>query len=166
MKTRDVAVFGKQDVAALATDVNAVLGHRVGVARRVTSGEKRDATDVALRRAPEPLDAIGARRLLRENLEPDDLLADAEHIARCELERRLGSHLQVDAVERELVLDEQLGAAHRERRVPRREVAVAREDPADVTPDGHHRTGQGKGTCFGTVGAQRREHDLRHATCG
>ena len=53
----DVAVLGEEDVAALASEVDAALGDRERVARHVAADDERDAADVALRRA-----CRGARR--------------------------------------------------------------------------------------------------------
>src|SRR4051812_30454689 len=61
VKTRNVAVFGKENVAALAADVDAVLRNRIGIARGIAAGQKRDATDVPFGWASEPLDAVGPR---------------------------------------------------------------------------------------------------------
>src|SRR5260370_28138460 len=127
VKPGDVTVFGKENVAALASDVDAVLGHGVRVARRVAPGENGHAADVSLRRASEPLDDVGAGRLRRQELEADDLLSDAEHVTRRKLDRRLGSELQVDAVERMFVFHEQLRATHRNSSVTPRPHTVALE---------------------------------------
>jgi hypothetical protein len=48
--------------------------------------------------------------------------------------------------------------------VARREVAVAREDPADVAPHRHHGAGQRERAGFGAVGAKGGERDLTRSS--
>src|SRR4051812_40939808 len=132
MQTRDVAVFGKQDIPALAPAVHATLRDRESVARRVATDDQRQATDVALRRTAEALHIVGRSPLAFELLEADDFLPDAEQIPELEQARLVRSQLQVDAVQRVLVLDRQLSAAAREGRVARRQIAVTRKDRARV----------------------------------
>src|SRR5512135_1182847 len=57
----DVAVFGEEHVAALATDVDAGLGNRERVASRLAADDERDAPDVALAGRAEALDAVRRR---------------------------------------------------------------------------------------------------------
>src|SRR5688572_17102230 len=79
----------------------------------------------------------------------------------------VGLELQVDAVERTLVLDEELRAAPRERRVPRRKVAVTGENRARVASDGHARAvSETERAGFGAVGAERSHDDGRSTTRG
>src|SRR4051812_14737859 len=117
MQTGHVAVLGEEDVAALATEMHARLRDRERVTRHVATDDERDATDVALRRRAETLDAIRAGRLLLERFEFDDLLPDAEHVVRAELDGRVANELLVDAVQRSLVFDRHLRRALLERRM-------------------------------------------------
>src|SRR5690606_3544329 len=125
MEARDVSVVGEQNVSPLATAVHASLRHRVGVARRVATDHEREPTDVSLARAAEALDAIRRFALTAELLEPDDLLTDAEGVPELEHVRLVRLQLEVHAVQRALVLDEDLAAPTHEGRVARRQIAVA-----------------------------------------
>src|SRR5581483_9624282 len=58
VQTGHVAILRKENVAPLATDVEAGLGDRKCVARRLASDDERDPSDVALRRRAESLDAV------------------------------------------------------------------------------------------------------------
>ena len=58
MEAGDVAVLREEDVAALAAEVHARLGDGERVARHIAADDQRDATDVALRRRAEVLDAV------------------------------------------------------------------------------------------------------------
>jgi hypothetical protein len=87
VEARDVAVLGEEHVAALAAHVDARLGDRVRVARRLATDDERDARDVALRRAAEALDAVRRLRQRLERLVAEDLLADAEDVAVAERRR-------------------------------------------------------------------------------
>src|SRR5690349_10611086 len=80
MEPGDVAVFGEEDVAALAPEVDAGLRYRERVAGRVAPDDQRDAPDVAAGGAAQPFDAVGARALTDERLEADDFLSDAEDV--------------------------------------------------------------------------------------
>ena len=135
MQTRDVAVFREEHVAALATEVHARLGNGKRVARDVATDDEREAPDVALGRAAEPLDSVCRRGLGDERLEADDLLPDAEHVARAELDGDLGRELEERAVQAALVLNAQAARPDGERRVAGREVAVTREDAARVATE-------------------------------
>src|SRR6478735_808521 len=135
MQAGDVAVFGKQNVAALTTAVYASLRDREGIARRVATDDQSQATDVALRRTAESLYVVGRAALALELFEANDFLANPEQITELEQAGFVRAKLEVNAVERVLVFDRQLRSPTREGRMARRQVAVASEDRPRVAAE-------------------------------
>src|SRR5690606_23655669 len=78
VETRHIAILGEQHVSALTAEVEPPLGDRERVPRGVSPDHQGEATDEALRRAAEALDAVGAGGETLQLLEADDLLTDAE----------------------------------------------------------------------------------------
>ena len=105
--------------------MHAALRNRKRVARGVAPDDERKAPDVAFRRATEALDAIGRFGLPAELLETDNFLSDPENVPEFQMLRLVRLELQVDAVERAFVLDDELRAPPREGRVARGKVTVA-----------------------------------------
>src|SRR5262249_46289311 len=122
VQSRDVSIFGEEDVATLAAEVDPGVGDRVGVAGGVAADDERDPADVVLRWAAEALDAVSGGRHRGERFIAEDLLADAEDLAEVERDGLVAAELFVDAVERAVVMDEELAAARGEGRVARGEV--------------------------------------------
>ncbi len=119
--------------------------------------------DVTLRRASRGARRRRAEGLRRERLEFDDLLPDAEHVVRAELDGHVANELLVDAVQRASSFTVTRLGVCLKRRVARREVAVAREDAAGLATDRDRGAGKRVRAGFAAVGAERRQHDV---ACG
>src|SRR5690606_21219535 len=85
--------------------------------------------------ASQALDTIRRPWLGLERFQPDDLLTDAEDVAEVQRPRHVGSQLEVNTVQRPLVAYDQLPACTIQAGVPRRQVAVTREDAAHVSSE-------------------------------
>src|SRR5258708_7304348 len=140
--------------------MHATLGDRERIAGGVAADDQGQATDVTLGRAAKALDTVGRLALPLQLFEANDLLPDAEDVAELEQTGLVRANLEVDAVQRAFVFDEELAAALAEGGVPRRQVAVAGEDGTRVATDGHDgRVRHAEGAGFAAVGAQRGEDD-------
>ena len=99
MQTRHVAVFRKQNVAALATAVHTTFGNGESIARRVATDHQGESPDITLCRAAEALHPICRSGLLFELLIANNLLPDSENVAEIECPWFMGPQLQIHSIE-------------------------------------------------------------------
>src|SRR6187551_3545866 len=99
VQTGDIAVFRKQHVPALASEVQAGLRNRKCIAGRVPTDDEPQAGHVAVGWAAEALHSISGWLRCFDLLQSEDLLPNAKDVAETQRPRGIGADLEIHAVE-------------------------------------------------------------------